>query len=511
MTKRVLAAALCCLIALAGAVSSAGAEIPKGVFYEVYVRAFADSDGDGIGDLKGLTAKLDYLNDGDPSTYDDLGVTGLWLMPVFEAKSDHGYDTTDYYTIDPDYGTNEDMRVLLEEAHKRGVSVIVDLVLNHTSSDHPWFQNALDGGEKRDWYRFFQEGVDDPALLRAAPLGGPAWHESRGGTYCGLFWEGMPDLNLDNPEVEAELRAIARYWLAMGVDGFRLDATSHFFGFGEDVLEQQTAKSGQWLRAFTDDLKADYPDVYIVGEAWEDQQKRADILFGVDSVFNFDVGKRLVSRLTNGVDANRFPREIEKYTAECTAANPLFWDAPFLTNHDQERILTQLGGDESAYRLLAGIVLTLPGNPFLYYGEELGMQGRKPDEQLRTPMLWGGGDAAQCTFVASQYNDGTAPVSAQLAQDDSLLRTLIGLIATRNRCDALRLGSLTALDTDNRSLMAYRMTYGEQSVLVFHNLHATEAQPLTLGSGAVSPDASVLYGTRQNGTIPARSTLVLAD
>ncbi|MBE9472169.1 MAG: alpha-amylase, partial [Chloroflexi bacterium] len=190
------------------------------IFYEIFVRSFYDSDGDGVGDLNGLIEKLDYLNDGDPATTDDLGVTGLWLMPISQSPSYHGYDVADYLTVDDEYGTNEDFRRLMEEAHKRDIRVIVDLVLNHTSSQHPWFQSARDDVDSpyRDFYVWSEE---NPGYK--SPWGGQVWHRTSSGYYYGIFWEGMPDLNYDNPAVTTEMEEVIRFWLEdMGADGFRL-------------------------------------------------------------------------------------------------------------------------------------------------------------------------------------------------------------------------------------------------------------------------------------------------
>src|SRR3954454_6585589 len=201
-------------------------------WYELFVRSFADGDSDGIGDFKGLTAKLDYLNDGDPGTTSDRGVTGLWLMPVDQSPSYHGYDVTDYRTVERDYGSNADFKAFLAAAHARGMEVIVDLVLNHTSAEHPWFTASAAGtDDKADWYVWSDE---NPGWL--GPGGSVAWHERDGRWYYGVFSDGMPDLNLRSDAVTAELEDVARFWLRdMGVDGFRLDAAKHLIEDGKDA------------------------------------------------------------------------------------------------------------------------------------------------------------------------------------------------------------------------------------------------------------------------------------
>lgn len=492
-------ALLCAILLLIPCASVA--EAPRGTFYEIYVRAYADGDGDGIGDLKGLRGKLDYLS--------DMGVGGLWLMPVFDAKSDHGYDTVDYYSIDPDYGTNEDMRELIAAARERGIVVILDFVMNHTSTDCAWFQNALDGGDKRDWYRFYREGADSPSLLTAQPWGSPVWHDSRGGKYYGIFWDGMPDLNLGNPEVKDELLKIARYWLDMGVAGFRLDATSHFFAYGEEELKQRTDLSGAFLAELDAALRADYPDLYIVGEAWETLDKRKDILAGIDSVFDFDFGETLIRLLNQGGDANAALKTICANEFACEAANPDFLNAVFLTNHDQNRVLAQLKYDKERYRLAAGVLLTFSGNPFLYYGEEIGMLGAKPDEEIRTPMLWGGGDPAECTFIKSRYNKKTVPYAEQKDDPESLYSYVRTLARLRRDTPALLRGELKPLDSASIKVMAYERSYDGQTLLVLNNF-SSEPQTANIAFyDADVKDMKPIFGSLENGSIPPMSTVIL--
>ena len=185
------------------------------------MRSFRDSDGDGIGDLQGIIERLDYLNDGDPNTSDDLGITGIWLMPPAEAHSYHGYDVTNFYAVESDYGSIDDMKRFVAAAHERGIAVIVDMVLNHSSSRHPWFVSSRLGQQPyADWYIWVEE---NPGYH--GPWGAPAWHQAGERYYYGVFWDGMPDFDLRNPSVTQELVESARFWLNdIGVDGFRLDA-----------------------------------------------------------------------------------------------------------------------------------------------------------------------------------------------------------------------------------------------------------------------------------------------
>ena len=231
------------------------------VFYEIFIRSFKDSDGDGIGDIQGIIDKLDYLNDGDPTTTDDLGITGIWLMPPAEAYSYHGYDVTDYYNVEPDYGTIEDMQRLIDEAHARGIAVIIDMVVNHTSSRNPWFiQSRLGEEPYADWYIWADE---DPGY--AGPWGATAWHPAGDRYYYGVFWDGMPDLNYRNPEVTQEMYNVATFWLdEIGVDGFRLDAIKHIIENGE--LQENTPESRQWLADYEAHLESVKPNSFTVGE-----------------------------------------------------------------------------------------------------------------------------------------------------------------------------------------------------------------------------------------------------
>ena len=229
----------------------------------MFVRSFADSDGDGIGDLRGLTQRLDELNDGDPATTDDLGVTGLWLMPIAESPSYHGYDVVDYRAVEQDYGSTADLAALVGAAHQRGIAVIVDLVINHTSREHAWFQDARSpGSDHDDWYLWADE---HPAIARSD--GSRVWHPDGERFYYGYFWEGMPDLNLANPEVTAELDSVADAWLDAGIDGFRIDAARHLFEDGA-TLENVDA-TFEWLAAFRDRIKEQHPDALVLGEVWD--------------------------------------------------------------------------------------------------------------------------------------------------------------------------------------------------------------------------------------------------
>ncbi len=350
------------------------------VFYEVFVRSFADSDGDGIGDLRGLTAHLDDLNDGDPATHDDLGVTGLWLMPIAESPSYHGYDVVDYRTVEQDYGTADDLRALVDAAHERGIAVILDLVINHTSREHPWFQDArVRGSAHEDWYVWSDE---HPGIAR--PDGARVWHPDGDRFYYGYFWEGMPDLDLENPAVTAELDSIADFWLAdVGVDGFRLDAARHLIEDGRQL--ENVDATFDWLRDFRERIKIRHPDALVLGEVWDASSMSSRYVRdgALDLAFDFGLASATITSLRSGERGS-----LRAAWQEVTELYPAGGLATFLTNHDQDRIMSELDGDPAAAGLAGALLLTGAGTPFVYYGEEIGMTGRKPDERIRTPMRW---------------------------------------------------------------------------------------------------------------------------
>jgi len=440
-------------------------------FYEVFVRSFKDSDGDGIGDFNGLTASLDYLNDGDPATTTDLGVTGLWLMPVFASPSYHGYDVTDYRTVNPDYGTMEDFRAFLAAAHERGIAVVIDLVLNHTSDEHPWFEASAAGDpDYADWYLWRDES---PGWR--GPWDQQVWHERDGRVYYALFWEKMPDLNLENPAVVAELEDVARFWLEeVGVDGFRIDAAKHFVEQGP--VQEDTVASRRWMAGFTDFVHRVDPTALVLGEVWSESAVTARYVpDAMDLVFDFDFGQGAGLALQTGLGG------ILTEVLDEVAAYPAGHAATFLTNHDQERVWSAVSRgapDEFMLpiaRLLATLLLTGPGTPFVYYGEEIGLAGAKPDERIRTPMPWtaeepGVGFTTAEPWEAPDAGFAERNVAAETGDPGSLLSHYRSLIHYRNGSAALRFGDLAVVDTGNDRVAAYLRSAGDDHVLVVVNL-----------------------------------------
>ena len=450
--------------------------------YEVFVRSFQDSDGDGIGDIPGLISRLDYINDGNERTRTDLGARCIWLMPVAESPSYHGYDVTDYYRIERDYGTNEDFRRLIAESHRRGIRVLVDMVLNHASSEHPFFQAALrdPASPYRAWFRW---SPTRPTELN--PWGQSNWHKSpiRDEWFYGFFWSGMPDLNYTHRPVMEEAKKIARFWLEeMDVDGFRLDAIPYLVE--EPGRINHSAGTHAVLREYAAFVRSIKPEAYTVGEVSDNSDAMpAYYPDQLDSHFAFEVADSLISAVRRGTAAGllapilRLQRELPDDR----------W-SPFLRNHDQPRTRTELGGDMAKARLASFLLLTLPGVPFVYYGEEIGMLGAKPDERLRTPMQWspvrGGGFTRGTPWQQMQEDSLVATVEAQNGVPGSILELHRRMIPLRDSNAALASGELIPLVASNDAVTAYLRREGASVVLVVANLGTSAAADVSIRSEA---------------------------
>lgn len=481
---------LCLLIALVmvsacAAAEESPAQCQSGVTYEIFVGSFADSDGDGIGDLQGMINKLDYI--------ESLGVSNLWLTPIHPSPSYHHYDVLDYYAVAPEFGTLEDFDRLVAECGKRGITVMLDLVVNHTSSEHPWFKEACDalrsGGDSRylSWYNFTKGGG-------AFVVTDTDWY------YEGAFGYHMPDLNLNSDEVRAEIAGIIAFWQAHGVKGFRLDAvTSYYTG-----ADKTTADFMRWL---CETAKAGDPECYIVGEAWTNEQTILTLYgSGIDSLFGFPAADQkgvLLQGALNGrgVGVARFE---EHYNAAIKAVSPSSVDAPFLTNHDIARVRGMLRSDVTKMKIAAMLYLLLPGRPVVYYGEELGMGGSGIDENKRLPMLWSAEDASrQCSppAGANQQQKLKQGADAQDADPDSLLNTYRALIHLRKLAPELEHGAMTAVDTGNDAICFFRVVDGDSGMLVVINASAAESFTFNLLNTFYEATDSVILGARVLGAV----------
>jgi alpha-amylase len=455
------------------------------VFYEIFVRSFYDSNGDGIGDFNGLIEKLDYLNDGNPNTTTDMGVTGIWLMPIHPTTTTHGYDVINYYEVNPQYGTLDDFHRLVEEAHARGIQVIIDLVLNHTSSQNPWFIQSQDvQSPYRDWYIWADE---DPDFT--GPWGQQVWYELNGGYYYAFFWEGMPDLNYTNPEVTQEMEAVTRFWLEdAGIDGFRLDAIGALIEEGAQTIE--TGATHDWMASYFVFIKETKPEAMTIGEVWNPDAIVVPYVTNheVDLAFEFDLSASMLASVNEG-NSTRIIETLNSGTSQF----PEGQYGTFLTNHDMARVMTQLGGDVEKAKAAASLYFALPGVPFIYYGEEIGLFGDAPDEMGRRPMQWSGDPNAGFSEVtpwkAPDEHYPTFNVAAEAADPGSLLAHYRTLISLRNNHPALRTGELFLPPTSNTGLFACLRTDPDEAVLVLVNLTASPIQnyQLTLESSPLSP------------------------
>lgn len=456
-------------------------------YYEVFVYSFYDSDGDGVGDLKGLTEKLDYINDGDPSTTTDLGCNGIWLMPVMPSPTYHKYDVTDYYEIDPEYGTIDDFKAFMEECDKRGIRVILDLVMNHSSSEHEWFQTAceylknLPAGAEPDPtecpyvdYYFFsrtkESGYEN--------LSGTDWY------YEAQFWGGMPDLNLGNEAVRAEFEAIVDYWLELGVGGFRLDAAKEYYS-GNDV------KNIEVLTWFNDMVKSKKEDAYIVAEVWNNIISYAKYYTSGVSCFNFDFADNS-GTIATALKQSRGSMYGKKLTsAQDTFAenNADYIDAPFYTNHDMGRSAGYYAGEFSEHqvKMAQAMNLLMSGSSFLYYGEELGMKGSGIDENKRAPMYWSADDNADgmCDGpeAMEDFDMKYDSLAEQETDGNSIYNFVKQTILLRNQFPALSHG-IVELEkglTEDESICAVKKSYNGEEVLLIYSL-STESKTVDLAN-----------------------------
>ncbi len=485
------------------------------IFYEVFVRAFADGNGDGCGDLPGLTGKLDYLQ--------YLGVDCLWLLPIYPSPlRDDGYDVADFYRIHADYGDMEDLRILVAEAHRRDLRVIMDLIPNHTSDQHPWFQASRNPSHPehhkyRDWYVWSetdQKYREARIIFLDYEPSNWTWDPLRGAYYWHRFFHHQPDLNYDNPEVQQEMLNIVRFWLEQGIDGFRVDATPYLYereGTNCENLPETHAYLKR-LRAFVEEIA---PGTLLLSEANQWPEDVRPYLGEGDEFhmnFHFPLMPRIYLALAR---ADRTP------ILEILARTPPIpescqW-ATFLRCHDEltlemvteeeRQFLWDFYAPEPRMRLNLGIrrrlapllenhrgrlelahslLFTLPGSPVLYYGDEIGMGDNiwlEDRDGVRTPMQWTAGPNAGFSSADPAalyvpviddevYGYQKVNVEAQRADPGSLLNRIRQMIRIRKAQRALSRGDCRFLTPENRAILAYLRSCGSETVLVVNNLSA---------------------------------------
>ena len=484
-------------------------------FYEIFVYSFCDSDGDGIGDLQGVISKLDYLQ--------ELGINGIWFMPIHPSQSYHKYDVRDYYDIDPQYGTMADFEELMAECQKRDIHVITDLVLNHTGDDHAWFLTAC------DYLRNLPAGAEPDAeackyveYYSFSREPGSGWHAIEGSDwyYEGMFSPDMPDLRLDNENVRSEIREIMQFWFDQGVSGFRLDAAKEFYSGSIS----KNVEVLNWIQTTATELKA---DAYLVAEVWED--------FGVitryyesqiTSVFNFAFGNtsgKLMQVLRGAGNPNQvstFATALEKADTAYLGANPNYIDAPFLSNHDVGRIAGFCGYDPMKTKMAAAMNLFMSGSAFIYYGEEIGMPGSGNDPSKRAPFFWN--DARdngttnpppECE-IPEEYPFGS--LEAQRGDDTSLYNYYRQAIAIRQALPAISRGRTTCETELNAGCVsAFRKTWNNEQVIILLNIDSNAAQVDLSGyadwivAATLSADGNEIVHSDTSLELPAFGAAVL--
>jgi glycosidase len=440
------------------------------VFYEVFVRSFNDSNGDGVGDLKGLTQKLDYLK--------DLGIKGMWLMPINSSPSYHGYDVTNYYEINPQYGTIADFQELIKEAHKRDIIVVMDLVLNHTSAYHPWFiASKTDKTSKyRDYYVWSDKDTNKKEI---SSINTKPWVKLKALSsdyYYAIFTGSMPDLNYDNTEVRQQAKDIAKYYLNMGIDGFRLDAAKH-------IYDKDNKKSAEWWKEFNDFVKGENKNALLIGEVWDKPEVVKEYMEGLDTCFDFEASETILKALFKN-DISKLSKDLKGIYDGFKSINTSYKDSIFLTNHDMPRVMSRVQDVEKftsdpteRAKRAAAILLTMPGTPYIYYGEETGMKGNKPDEQIREPFIWDNKDKKKNTSWENSINHPDNIALSMLSNNaDSIWNFYRNFIALRNSNEVLRKGSLEAQETANSNVMAYKRVHEGKEVYVFINGNAESKQ-----------------------------------
>ena len=443
-------------------------------FYQVFVGSFSDSNNDGIGDLQGVINRFDYLNDGNMLSETSLGVQGIWLSPIFSSPSYHKYDTTDYYQPDWRFGTEEDLKELIALCKERNVKLILDLAINHTSSQHPWFmefKNArINGDTENPYYDFYscvttaekQNGVTYQKIA-----GIDCWYECN-------FSGNMPELNFDNPAVREETLKIAKYYLDLGVDGFRFDAVKYIY-YGD------TARSVDFWQWYMQQLLAIKPDIYCVGECWSGDNEILEY-YSAMNCFNFATSQAegVMASAAKGFAISKYTNYITSMQDKILDKNPEGMLMPFLSNHDMDRIAGAFI-TENNMKMAANLYLLCPGSPVIYYGEEIGMRGSRGSESTdanrRLAMLWGDGDMIRDP-VGSTYpekNQISTTVADQLKGEDSLLRYYCKLLNIRHKYPAIARGHYTALN-GTKNFGGFLIDYEGATYGLLHNNSSDEYQ-----------------------------------
>lgn len=438
------------------------------VFYEIFVGSFSDSNGDGVGDLRGIINRMDYLNDGDPTSGSSLGVEGLWLTPVFTSPSYHKYDVANYYEINPQFGTMADLQELLDLCHQRGVKVILDLPINHTSTQNQWFKNFTNAhlmqNDRNAYYNFYtwlEDGDTVPAGRHFARVAG------RTLLYEANFSDDMPELNFDNESVRQTVLDVAKFYLDMGVDGFRFDAAKYIY-YGDNA---SSADFWQWYIGELRQMKA---DVYTVAEVW-DGDGVIDQYLPATSCFNFTASQTagIIAETAKGGDANRLTAYVESYLNNVSARSDAALGTLFISNHDMDRAAGYLPVASGFMKVAASLYLLSPGSPFIYYGEEIGLRGSRggsnTDANRRLAMVWGDDDTIADPEGATYTKQTKEGVAYQYGRSNSLLTHYKQLLMIRRANPEIARGEYKALSFTGTKVGGFTATWNGSTVAVIHN------------------------------------------
>ncbi len=439
-------------------------------YYHIWVCSFNDSNGDETGDINGITEKLDYINDGDPTTDTDLGLDGIWLSPMMPSDSYHKYDVDDYMAVDPEFGTLEDFDRFIAECDKRGITVILDLVLNHCGTEHEFWEKAVEEVKAGNfegyakYYRFTASG-DFPGEGYRQLGGTPGvWYE-------GQFSPEMPEWNLAYEGTREYFEEVAKFWLERGVGGFRLDAVKY--------MTDETTDGSEFLNWFYTTAQKYNPDVYMVGENWQGNSELYDTYSsGIDSqfAFSFATSSGNIANAVKSGDGKTLAAQLKKFDDNSHKANENVINAMFLSNHDTVRCGNYFPAGLTQQKMAAATYLLMPGNSYTYYGEEICMKtpsaNTQNDAYFRGPMIWDSDVEPDIWCTAGAYSDlPYGGVKQQTDDENSLLSFYRQAIKVKNQNYELARGKVTEVVTfDNSAVCAFKVLYGETELLVLHNM-----------------------------------------
>ncbi len=442
-------------------------------FYQIFVGSFSDSNNDGVGDIRGIINRMDYLNDGNINSGKSLGVQGIWLSPIFSSPSYHKYDARDYYKIDRQFGTEDDLKELIALCKERNVKLILDLAINHTSTTNDWFvkfKEARAKGNTEDKYYDYYTCVTDSekqsGITYQKISNTDCWYECN-------FSGDMPELNYDNPEVREDMLNVAKYYLDLGVDGFRFDAVKYIY-YGN------TGKSVEFWEWYMQQLKAVKPDIYCVGECWSGDNEVIEY-YSALNCFNFTLSQAegMIAKAAKSFSLVNYTSYIESYQDMILEKDPDAMIMQFLSNHDMDRIAGAFIS-ENNMKMAANLYLLSSGSPVIYYGEELGMKGSRGSENTdanrRLAMPWGDSDTVRNPIGATYSKDKQikTTVATQTADENSMYNYYCKLISVRHKYPAIACGDYTSVSCGDKNLGGFMIEYNGEKLCVIHNTSTSE-------------------------------------